>query len=121
MTEERPAYYELGYGEDFGLTSLSEHLSQASPEVALAAALGYAEEVAARSEGDEAVELGGDARRLLASELPEQTLHTVWLASTRQAFDPVNHGMSTREWLERISEISTAQLRRDRRSYAPPP
>lgn len=121
MAQERPAYYELGYGEDFGLTGLTEHLGQAGPEVGLATALGYAEEIAARSEGGEAVELGEDARRLLASELPEQTLHTVWLASTRQAFDPVNHGMSIREWLERISEVSTAQLRRDKRSYAPPP
>ncbi|MFD8290584.1 hypothetical protein ACFV2B_20550 [Streptomyces lavendulae] len=121
MAQERLAYYELGYGEDFGLTGLTERLDQAGPEVGMAAALGYAEEIAAGSEGGEAVELGEDARRLLASELPEHVLHTVWLASTRQAFDPVDHGMGVREWLERISKVSTAQLRRDKRSYVPPP
>ncbi|CAM5619710.1 hypothetical protein [Streptomyces avidinii] len=81
MTRERPAYYELGYGEDFGLTALTERLSRPGSATGPAAALGFAEELADRSEGEEAVELGEDARRLLASELPERVLHTVWLAS----------------------------------------
>ncbi|GLV87895.1 hypothetical protein Slala03_75840 [Streptomyces lavendulae subsp. lavendulae] len=121
MTEERPAYYELGYGEDFGLTGLAGRLDQAGQEITLATALGYAEEIAAQSEGEEAVALGEDARRLLVSELPEQALHTVWLASTQHAFDPVKLGMSIREWLEGISQLSTAQLHRDKHSYTPPP
>lgn len=124
MTRERPAYYELGYGEDFGLTALTaltERLSRPGPAPGPAAALGFAEELADRSEGEEAVELGEDARRLLASELPERVLHTVWLASTGNAFDPTGHGMTCRDWLERISEVSTARLRQNKASCTPPP
>ncbi|WP_051782166.1 MULTISPECIES: hypothetical protein [unclassified Streptomyces] len=121
ITEERPAYYELGYGEDFGLTALTERLGRPGSAGGPAAALGFAEEVADGSEGEEAVELGEDARRLLASELPERVLHTVWLASSGSAFDPTGHGMTCRAWLERISEVSTARLRQNMGSYTPPP
>ncbi|MER5811425.1 hypothetical protein ABT143_25075 [Streptomyces sp. NPDC002033] len=121
MTQERPTYYELGYGEDFGLTALTERLSRRGSGTGPAGALGYAEEIADGSEGEEAVELGEDARRLLASELPERILRTVWLASTGNAFDPADHGMTCRGLLERISEVSTARLRQNKRSYNPPP
>lgn len=121
MTRERPAYYELGYGEDFGLTALTERLSRPGSATGPAAALGFAEELADRSEGEEAVELGEDARRLLASELPERVLRTVWLASTGNAFDPTGHGMTCRDWLERISEVSAARLRQNKASCTPPP
>ncbi|KOU82522.1 MULTISPECIES: hypothetical protein [unclassified Streptomyces] len=121
MTQERPAYYELGYGEDFGLTALTERLSRPGSAPGPAAALKLAEELADRSEGEEAVELGEDARRLLASELPERVLHTVWLASTGNAFDPTDHGMTCRAWLERISEVSTARLRQNTASCTPRP
>ncbi|MCX4808645.1 hypothetical protein OG594_44940 [Streptomyces sp. NBC_01214] len=121
MTPERPAYYELGYGEDFGLTALTERLSRPGSATGPAAALGFAEELADRSEGEEAVELGEDARRLLASELSERVLHTVWLASTGNAFDSTGHGMTCRAWLERISEVSTAGLRQNKGSCTPPP
>ncbi|MGA4960283.1 hypothetical protein [Streptomyces lavendulocolor] len=121
MTRERPAYYELGYGQDFGLTALAERLSVPGSGTDPAAALGCAEELADRSAGEEAVELGEDARRLLVSELPEHVLHVVWLGSTGNAFDPGDHGMSVRAWLERISEVSTARLRQNKRSYTPPP
>ncbi|WP_329448378.1 hypothetical protein OG906_35390 (plasmid) [Streptomyces sp. NBC_01426] len=124
MTQERPAYYELGYGTDFGLTALTavtERLGLPGSASGPAGALGCAEEIADGSEGEEAVELGEDARRLLASALPDRILRTVWLASTGNAFDPADHGMTCREWLERISEVSTARLRRNKRSYTPPP
>ncbi|MFE6906662.1 contact-dependent growth inhibition system immunity protein [Streptomyces erythrochromogenes] len=121
MTREHPAYYELGYGEDFGLSALTERLSRPGHATGPAAAFALAEELADRSEGEEAVELGEDARRLLASGLPERVLHTVWLASTGNAFDPARHGMTTRAWLERISEVSTARLRQNKASYTPPP
>ncbi|MFD5887173.1 hypothetical protein ACFWHQ_14500 [Streptomyces sp. NPDC060334] len=121
MTGERPAYYVLGYGEDFGLTALTESLSRPGSATDPAVALGFAQELADQSEGEEAIELGEDARRLLASELPERVLRTVWLASTGNVFDPTGHGMTCREWLERISEVSTARLRRDKPSYTPPP
>lgn len=113
-------FYRLGYGEDFGLTGLAERLSLRGSGTGPAAALGCAEEVADGSEGEEAVELGEDARRLLAPELPERILRTVWLASTGNAFDPADHGMTCRGWLERISEVATARLRQNKRSYTPP-
>ncbi|MCC0097610.1 hypothetical protein K7B10_23060 [Streptomyces flavotricini] len=121
MTQERPAYYQLGYGDDFGLTALSELLSRSGSGTGLAAALGYAEGLANQYEGEASVELGEDARRLLASELPEHILHTVWLASSGKGFDPHDHGMNSREWLEKLSELSTARLRQNRRSHTPPP
>ncbi|MEU9037987.1 hypothetical protein AB0D45_24225 [Streptomyces sp. NPDC048352] len=121
MTGVRPAYYELGYDEDFGLTALTERLAVAGPDTGLAAAIGCAEGIADRSEGEEAVELGEDARRLLAADLPERILSTVLQAASGHAFDPAGHGMSCRGWLERTSEVSTARLRQDKRSYAPPP
>ncbi|MFD5411566.1 hypothetical protein [Streptomyces nojiriensis] len=121
MTGERPAYYELGYGEDFGLTALTERLSRPGSATGPAAALGFAQELADRSDGEEAVEMGEDARRLLASELPERVLRTVWLASTGNTFDPTGHGMTCRAWLERISEVSTARLRQNKGSWTPPP
>ncbi|MFJ7206970.1 hypothetical protein ACIQWR_25990 [Streptomyces sp. NPDC098789] len=122
MTQEPRVYYQLGHGEDFGLTALTERLARCgSGTTGPAAAIGHAEELADRSEGDEAVELGEDARRLLASELPEQVLSTVWLAASGHAFDPGDHGMSSRGWLEAVSEVSTARLRRNERSYTPPP
>ncbi|WP_030657281.1 MULTISPECIES: hypothetical protein [Streptomyces] len=121
MTQKRPAYYELGYGEDFGLTALTELLSRPGSATGPAAALGLAQELADRSEGEEAFELEEDARRLLASGLPERVLHTVWLAATANAFDPTGHGMTCRAWLERISEVATARLRQDKASRTPPP
>ncbi|MGI5447520.1 hypothetical protein ACQEVM_17390 [Streptomyces sp. CA-243310] len=124
MTQQRPAYFQLGHGTDFGLTALTaltERLGLPGSDAGPAAALGCADEIADGSEGEEAVELGEDARRLLASELPDRILRTVWLASTGNAFDPADHGMTCREWLGRISEVSTARLRRNKRSYTPPP
>ncbi|MFJ7157142.1 hypothetical protein ACIQUQ_19630 [Streptomyces sp. NPDC101118] len=121
MSQERPAYYQLGYGDDFGLSALTERLGLAGSSTGLAAALGYAEEIADQSDGEEAIELGEDARRLLASELPERVLSTVWLAASGHAFDLRDHGMSVRDWLERVSEVSTARLRQNKRSYGPPP
>ncbi|MET7757513.1 hypothetical protein ABZT27_22825 [Streptomyces sp. NPDC005389] len=121
MTDQRPAYYELGYGEDFGLTGLTERLSRPGTAVDPAAALALAQEAADRSEGDEAVELGEDARRLLSSELPERVLYTVWLAATANAFDPASHGMTCRGWLEQVSEVAAARLRQAEASFTPPP
>ncbi|MFD8146753.1 hypothetical protein [Streptomyces sp. NPDC059708] len=121
MTQERLAYYQLGYGEDFGLTALTERLALSGSGTGPAAAMGYAEEIADRSEGEEAIELGEDARRLMASELPERVLSSVWLAASGHAFDPGEYGLSSRGWLKRISEVSAARLRQNKRSYTPPP
>lgn len=120
MIRERCAYYEL-YGSDFGLTALTEGLAVADSRTDLDAAALCATEIADWFEGEGAVELGEDARRLLASGLPEHVLSPVCLSATGRAFDPGGHGMSCRAWLEQVSDVSTARLRQEKRSYAPPP
>ncbi|MFF3018242.1 hypothetical protein [Streptomyces sp. NPDC057939] len=113
---------EFTYIEDFGLTGLTERLSLAHTGSAttLATALRWAEEFADGSEGENAIALGEDARRLLASGLPERVLRMVWSAAAGHAFDPVTHGMETRVWLERLSEVSVARLQQDEPTYSPP-
>ncbi|MGX1567798.1 hypothetical protein ACWIF5_40480, partial [Streptomyces sp. NPDC055509] len=76
MPQMRPDYVELGYSSDFGLTGLTEQLGSPGLPAALAAAARLAD----GSDGDGAVELGEDARRLLDAPLSEEVLRTVWLA-----------------------------------------
>lgn len=120
MQQGRSAYAELGYSDDFGLTGLMEQLCS-RPAVDLPAALAVVAGSVDGSDGEEAVELGEDARRLLDGVLPEEVLHAVWLAAVGRGFDPVGHGMDIRAWLRAVSELATERLRRNRRSYAPPP
>lgn len=121
MPEKRSTYAELGRSEDFGLTGLAEILCSLGRRSDRADALEVVAWLADQSDGEEAVALGEDARRLLASSLPDAILHTVWLAAVGQWFDPADHGMNSRAWLEEISELSIDRLRRDKGSYAPPP
>jgi hypothetical protein len=121
MPAKQSTYDELGRSEDFGLTGLAEILCSLGRRSDRADALEVVAWLADQSDGEEAVELGEDARRLLASSLPDEILHTVWLAAVGQWFDPADHGMDSRAWLEEISELSTERLRKDVRSYAPPP
>ncbi|MFF3849414.1 hypothetical protein [Streptomyces sp. NPDC002328] len=126
MPQKRPAYVELGYSEDFGLSGLAGQLcspdrTSASPVVDLQAALAAAARSADGSDGEEAVELGEDARRLLDGPLSEEVLHTVWLAVVGRTFDPADHGMDVRTWLRAVSDLATDRLRQNRRSYVPPP
>ncbi|MEU6482209.1 hypothetical protein ABZ858_36120 [Streptomyces sp. NPDC047017] len=122
MPQERPAYVELGYSDDFGLTGLTEQLCcQNRRPVDRAAALAVAAHLADGSEGDEAVELGEDTRRLLHAPLPEQVLHGVWLAAAGRIFDPAGPGQDTRTWLQSLSDLATDRLRQNKRSYLPPP
>ncbi|MFG2511490.1 hypothetical protein [Streptomyces sp. NPDC048584] len=122
MPQDRSTYVELGYSGDFGLTALAELLcSPDGPAVDLAAALAAAAGSANGSDGEEAVELGEDARRLLDGSLPEEVLHTVWLAAVGRSFDPADHGVDTRTWLRSLSDLSVNRLRQNRRSYVPAP
>jgi hypothetical protein len=122
MSQHRPTYVELGYSGDFGLTALAEHLcSPDRPAVDLATALAVAARSADGSDGEEAVELGEDARRLLDGPLPDEVLRTVWLAAVGRIFDPADHGLDTRAWLRSLSDLSVNRLRQNRRSYVPPP
>ncbi|GGK51229.1 hypothetical protein [Streptomyces flaveus] len=122
MPQKRPDYVELGYSDDFGLTGLTEQLcSPDLPAVDLPAALAVAARLADGSDGEEAVELGEDARRLLDGLLSEEALHTVWLVVVGRIFDPADHGMDTRTWLRAISDLATERLRQNKRSYVPPP
>ncbi|MGW6971523.1 hypothetical protein [Streptomyces sp. NPDC054952] len=117
---ELSGYTALGYGGDFGLTGLTETLSAGGRRPDLADALAAAVEQADQSEGEEAVELGEDARRLLVPALPDAVLRTVWLAAVGRAFDPADHGIDTRAWLEKLSALATDRLRQNKRSYAAP-
>ncbi|KAF3467013.1 hypothetical protein [Streptomyces sp. Tu 3180] len=122
MPQDRSTYVELGYSGDFGLTGLTEHLCSADrPAVDLPTALAVAAGSADGSDGEEAVELGEDARRLLDGPLSEEVLHTVWLAAVGRIFDPADHGMDTRAWLRSLSDLTVDRLRQNRRSYVPPP
>jgi hypothetical protein len=122
MPQKRPAYFELGYSDDFGLTGLTEQLcSPGRPAVDLPAALAVAARLADGSDGEEAVELEEDARRLLDGPLSEEVLHTVWLAAVGRIFDPAGHGMDIRTWLREISDLAADRLGQNKRSYVPPP
>ncbi|GAA3498948.1 hypothetical protein GCM10019016_069300 [Streptomyces prasinosporus] len=122
MPQGRSTYVELGYSGDFGLTGLTEHLCSGDrPAVDLPTALAVATGSADGSDGEEAVELGEDARRLLDGPLSEGVLHTVWLAAVGRIFDPADHGMDTRAWLRTLSDLTVDRLRQNRRSYVPPP
>jgi hypothetical protein len=126
MPENRPTYVALGYSEDFGLTGLAERLCSpdrtgAGCAVDLPAALTVAADLADGSDGEEAVELGEDVRRLLDGPLSEAVLHTVWLAAVGRILDPADRGMDIRTFLRAISDLATDRLRQNKRSYAPPP
>ncbi|MFI2505336.1 hypothetical protein [Streptomyces sp. NPDC018972] len=122
MPQDRSTYVELGYSGDFGLTALAEHLcSPDRPTVDLPTALAVAAGSADGSDGEEAVELGEDARRLLDGPLPDEVLHTVWLTAVGRVFDPADHGLDIRAWLRSLSDLSVNRLRQNRRSYVPPP
>ncbi|MEU0846844.1 hypothetical protein ABZ387_02590 [Streptomyces flaveolus] len=125
MPQRRPTYVELGYSGDFGLTGLAERLCSlgraAGTTVDLPAALAVAARSAEESDGEEAEELGEDARRLLDGLLPDDVLHPVWLAVVGRTFDPADHGMNTSTWLRAVSDLATDRLRQNKKSYAPPP
>ncbi|MGW1728973.1 hypothetical protein ACWCQK_39715 [Streptomyces sp. NPDC002306] len=70
MPQKALTYVERGYSGDFGLTGLTEQLcSPNRPAVGLLAALAVVARSADGSDGEEAVELGEDARRLLDASL----------------------------------------------------
>ncbi|WP_229864660.1 hypothetical protein [Streptomyces djakartensis] len=45
----------------------------------------------------------------------------MWLAAVGRIFDPADHGMDTRTWLRKLSDMATDRLRQNKRSYVPPP
>ncbi|MEU6547140.1 hypothetical protein [Streptomyces sp. NPDC046859] len=102
MGRRRPAFGVL-YEGDFGLSELAARIFDAqAPDAGRALAL--AAEVAGLAEGEGAVELGDDVRRLLDSALPDDVLRTAWLAATLHRFDPSEHGMTLREWLSSLAD-----------------
>ncbi|MFL4950148.1 hypothetical protein ACJ6WE_23015 [Streptomyces sp. MMS24-I31] len=98
--EQDEPYYVL-YDGDFGISGLTGELMTLTPPVAAEAALG----VVARRTASGDRHIGPDVRNLLASPLPEADVHTLWLAAVRGRFDPAEHGMDTRAWLGRMSEL----------------
>ncbi|MCX4571891.1 hypothetical protein OHB41_01495 [Streptomyces sp. NBC_01571] len=67
------------------------------------------------------LQIGEDARRLLASNLPDEGLRTVWLGATKRYFDPAQHGLTGREWLRRIEAAWTTGIRRSDATFLPSP
>ncbi|MFF4153667.1 hypothetical protein ACFYZU_26045 [Streptomyces sp. NPDC001651] len=104
MVRRRPAYGVL-YEGDFGLSELAARVFvDQAPALDPDQVLALAAEVAGLAEGEGAVELGGDVRRLLESSLPDDVLRTAWLAATRHRFDPAEHGTTMRGWLASLAD-----------------
>lgn len=100
------------YDDDFGLSALTERVGASGGSLDEAQVLALAAEVAEVGDGEGAVELGIDARCLLDSALPEDVLRTVWLAASRQRFDPVDHGMDMGGWLRRLTDLYPPRSRK---------
>ncbi|MDI9831099.1 hypothetical protein [Streptomyces sp. KAU_LT] len=95
----------LLYEVDFGLSELAARIfAGQAPALGPDQVLALAAEVAGLAEGEGAVELGGDVRRLLDSSLPDDVLRTAWLAATRHRFDPAEHGTTMRAWLSTLAD-----------------
>lgn len=94
--------YLYDYAADFGLSGLAGTLcARATLRLDEPVVLCIAESEAE----DDDYRLGADVRLLLDSALPEEALHTVWLAAVRRCFDPAEEGTDTRAWLDRIAEL----------------
>ncbi|MDX3458277.1 hypothetical protein PV396_41165 [Streptomyces sp. ME02-8801-2C] len=113
MSHPRELYY-ADHEEDFGLSGLTGKLPgldtrTGAPDATAVLSLAT-EQVCGQDEDDQ---LGRDVRKLLASGLPEEALHRVWLAATRRCFDPAAHGMDTRTWLRRLAEACPVRTRKE--------
>ncbi|RSN08036.1 hypothetical protein DMH25_16720 [Streptomyces sp. WAC 01325] len=109
MIRYREVYY-VHHEGDFGLTGLAGKLSSRtgpSPDASTVLALATQ---AARD--DEDIQLGRDVRLLLRSPLPDDALHSVWLTAVRQRFDPADHGMDMRTWLNDVAEVCPSRAPR---------
>ncbi|WP_369169950.1 hypothetical protein AB5J49_19790 [Streptomyces sp. R28] len=94
--------YYADHHEDFGLSGLAGTLcSWSGPRLDVPTVVARAAEAAC---DDADHQLGRDVRLLLESALPDEVLHTVWLAATRRRFDPSGHGLDMRAWLSGIAE-----------------
>ncbi|MER5961251.1 hypothetical protein [Streptomyces sp. NPDC002057] len=94
------------FDEDFGLSGIAGKFQY--PHVPLddaAAAAALVTAMAEERDGTYGIWLLKDVRRLLASPLPDDVIVRLWLAVTATHFDPTRHGMSGRDWMERIAEL----------------
>ncbi|WP_328941714.1 hypothetical protein OG259_08630 [Streptomyces sp. NBC_00250] len=109
--------YSYDYATDFGLSGFAGALcARATLRLDEPVVL----DLATSAAEDDDHQLGADVRLLLDSPLPDEVLHTVWLAAVRRCFDPAEegtadrgtadqgiaeHGTGTRAWLERVAEL----------------
>ncbi|MFF5920668.1 hypothetical protein ACFY8C_20335 [Streptomyces flavochromogenes] len=101
MARTREVYF-YDYAADFGLSGLAGTLCARST---LRLDEPVVLDVAESEAEDDDHRLGADARLLLESPLPDDVLHTVWLAAVRRCFDPAEEGTDTRTWLERVADL----------------
>lgn len=105
MTRHREVYY-VDHEGDFGLTGLAGVLSSPTgPRLDAPTVLALAARTAHDDEDDQ---LGRDVRLLLESPLPDEPIHTVWLAAAGERFDPADHGRDMRGWLHEIAGVCPA-------------
>ena len=120
MPAEQDEPYYVMYDGDFGLSGLAGALCAMTPpptdaETVVQLAARTAEGETSEHYGDP--QIGQDARCLLDSPVAEDTVRTLWLAATREQFDPSDHGMDTRSWLRRISDACPPPKRASSPTY----
>ncbi|WP_416967093.1 hypothetical protein [Streptomyces sp. 4F14] len=127
------SYFEDDNVEDIGLTwvaskrSVFDALSAEDAERFLSDGgpdmmwLHLAETAVDTFDRTKARQLGQDIDRLTGSPLSEDTLHTVWLGAVHGCFDPAEHGLDTRAWLNRMRAVWLARVRQDDPDFVPAP
>ncbi|RSS41035.1 hypothetical protein [Streptomyces sp. WAC08241] len=105
------------FDEDFGLSGLAgkfqyPHVPLDDADAAAALVTVMAEEW----DGSYGIWLLEDVRRLLESPLSDDLIVRLWLAATATHFDPTRHGMSGRDWMERIAALCIDRIRQGDRT-----
>ncbi|NBM19113.1 hypothetical protein [Streptomyces sp. GC420] len=108
------------FDQDFGLSGLTQKFRPSAEIRSEADALDLVEGMTDRFESVAyAHQLLEDVQRLVGSALPDEVIHTLWLAATRAYFDPAAHGLDSRTWLRRIADVCVARIRRGDPSFTP--
>ncbi|WP_050369761.1 hypothetical protein [Streptomyces acidiscabies] len=131
--EPEDSYFEDASIEDIGLTwvlskrtvpdSLSVEDAELYPYDGPAEMwLRFTETAVDTFDRTKARQLGQDIDRLVTSPLSDETLRTVWLGAVLCQFDPAEHGLDMRAWLNRMRKTWLARVHRGAPDFvaAPP-